>query len=151
VVDSRGFRPPGAAGTPRIRFLAPTDAAGRVADFHALRHTFITNLARGGVHPKVAQQLARHSTITLTMDRYSHTLIGEAADALKALPNIGPIAPGRELVALRATGTDDAKPVSDPPPYSQRLGRETARASAASRGDDTDVSPRGIERKSLQL
>ena len=49
------------------------DDAGRVADFHSLRHTFITNLARGGVHPKVAQALARHSTITLTMDRYSHT------------------------------------------------------------------------------
>ena len=32
----------------------------------APRRTFISNLARGGVHPKVAQQLARYSTITLT-------------------------------------------------------------------------------------
>ncbi len=53
--------------------------AGRVADFHALRHTFITNLVRGGVHPKVAQQLTRHSTITLTMDRYSHTIVADLA------------------------------------------------------------------------
>ena len=52
--------------------LCPVDDAGRVADFHSLRHTFISNLAASGVHPKVAQQLARHSTITLTMDRYSH-------------------------------------------------------------------------------
>ena len=43
--------------------IAARDLAGRVADFHALRHTFITNLAAGGVHPKVAQTLARHSTI----------------------------------------------------------------------------------------
>ncbi len=47
-------------------FLAYRDDAGWVTDFHGLRRTFISNLARGGVHPKVAQQLARHSTITLT-------------------------------------------------------------------------------------
>ena len=43
------------------------------ADFHALRHSFITNLARQGVHPGDAQELARHSTITLTMDHYTHS------------------------------------------------------------------------------
>ena len=63
-------------------FLAYRDDTGRVADFHSLRHTFITNLARGGVYRKLAQALARHSTITLTMDRYSHTVIGDRADAL---------------------------------------------------------------------
>jgi len=67
-----------------------------VADFHSLRHTFISNLARGGVHPKVAQSLARHSTITLTMDRYSHTLVGEHADALAVLPDLS--ATGRQAV-----------------------------------------------------
>jgi len=39
------------------------DAHDRYADFHALRHTFISNLARAGVHPRNAQALARHSTI----------------------------------------------------------------------------------------
>jgi len=81
------------------------DEAGRVADFHALRHTFITNLARGGVHPKLAQALARHSTITLTMDRYSHTVIGEQADALTALPDLNMDTPDAE--PMRATGTCD--------------------------------------------
>ena len=85
--------------------IAYRDGAGLVADFHSLRHTFITNLARGGVHPKVAQSLARHSTITLTMDRYSHTLVGEHADALDVLPDLS--ANGRQTV--RATGTDDTK------------------------------------------
>lgn len=79
------------------------DQDGRVVDFHALRHTFITNLARSGVHPKTAQALARHSTITLTMDKYSHSAIGEQADALKGLPDLtGPAAN-----VNRKTGTDD--------------------------------------------
>lgn len=43
------------------------------ADFHSLRHSFITNLARAGVHPSDAQALARHSSVTLTMDHYTHT------------------------------------------------------------------------------
>src|SRR6516225_6788106 len=86
-------------------FRADLEAAGLVADFHALRHTFITNLANGGVHPKVAQALARHSTITLTMDRYSHTLMGDQADALRVLPDFDH--PAGET--LRGTGTSGSE------------------------------------------
>ena len=64
------------------------DASGRYADFHALRHTFITNLARSGVHPSVTQALARHSTITLTMDRYTHTIPEQLIAALEKLPDL---------------------------------------------------------------
>ena len=78
------------------------DDAGRVVDFHSLRHTFISTLARGGVHPKTAQALARHSTITLTMDRYSHSLMEELEDALKVLPDLS--ATNRQTAI--ATGTD---------------------------------------------
>jgi len=87
-------------------FLSYADAAGRKADFHALRHTFISNLARGGVHPKIAQQLARHSTITLTMDRYSHTVMGELQDALRALPGLDSVPPEitRQRAARRGGG-----------------------------------------------
>ncbi len=82
------------------------DEDGRLLDFHALRHTFISNLIRGGVDPKVAQSLARHSTITLTMDRYSHTVMGQQAQALRALPDLSEN--GLET-SQRATGTDDAQ------------------------------------------
>ena len=78
-----------------------TDAG--IADFHSLRHTFISNLAAGGVHPKLAQQLARHSTITLTMDRYSHVGLLDMNSALESLPAI--TAP--ESRVMRATGTAD--------------------------------------------
>ena len=76
----------------------------RVADFKALLHTFISNLARGGVHPKTAQTLARHGTIGLTMDRYSHTLKEDERTALSVLPDTD-ATPDQEQ---RATGTDDS-------------------------------------------
>jgi len=44
----------------KTSFLKYRDAAGRVADFHALRHTYISRLVRSGVNVKVAQELARH-------------------------------------------------------------------------------------------
>ena len=78
------------------------------ADFHALRHSFISNLATGGVHPKVAQQLARHSTISLTMDRYTHLAVLDMTAGLEALPTIA----RTESVASRATGTLDEVGVS---------------------------------------
>jgi hypothetical protein len=43
------------------------------------------------VPSKVAQTLARHSTITLTMDRYTHLGVIDLVDALKRLPSISPI------------------------------------------------------------
>lgn len=54
-----------AAGVPYV-------VDGRFADFHSLRHAFISRVVRSGVNPRLAQSLARHSTITLTMDRYAH-------------------------------------------------------------------------------
>ena len=69
-------------------FLTYIDHDNLVADFHALRHTFITNLASGGVHPKTAQALARHSTFALTMERYSHSRREGEVAALKLLPEL---------------------------------------------------------------
>jgi len=51
-----------------VENVANTDGSGRAVDFHALRHTFITRLARSGVVPAVNKSLARHSGIVLTRD-----------------------------------------------------------------------------------
>ncbi len=67
-------------------FLKEHDARGAVVDFHALRMTFITELARAGVHPGVAQKLARHSTIRLTMDCYTDVIDSDADSAIAMLP-----------------------------------------------------------------
>lgn len=55
------------------------------ADFHSLRTLFITGLFRAGVHPRVAQALARHSTITLTMETYTRVADEELARAAAKL------------------------------------------------------------------
>jgi len=72
----------GAAGIPY------RDDNGRLFDFHALRGQFISFLAAKGVHPKVAQVLARHSSITLTMDFYTHLDVLDVAGALDQLPKM---------------------------------------------------------------
>ncbi|HET6240478.1 MAG TPA: site-specific integrase, partial [Arthrobacter sp.] len=77
---------------------------GKYADLHALRHTCGTWLAAAGVHPKVIQRVLRHSTITLTLDRYTHAFKGDEAAAIAKLPALG------TSVALRATGTDGRPP-----------------------------------------
>lgn len=64
------------------------DEADRDVDFHSLRHSFITNLALAGVHPSVAQKLARHSNILLTMRFYTHVLHDSEVNAIQALNNL---------------------------------------------------------------
>lgn len=61
---------------------------GFFADFHALRHSFITRLAESGVHPKVAQDLARHSDINLTMSYYTHVQLEKLSEAVAMLPEV---------------------------------------------------------------
>lgn len=51
------------AGVPRIRF-------------HDLRHCHATLLLQQGVHPKVVQERLGHSTISMTLDTYSHVVPG---------------------------------------------------------------------------
>ncbi len=53
-----------------------------------LRRESIACLATAKVLPKVAQALARHSTITLTMDRYTHLGMGDLVEALGRLTGL---------------------------------------------------------------
>jgi len=52
---------------------------------HGLRHTHASLLLASGIHPKVAQERLGHSSISITMDTYSHlmpNMQGEAAASL---------------------------------------------------------------------
>jgi integrase len=63
------------AGLPAIRF-------------HDLRHTAATLLLAQGVHPKVVSEMLGHTTITLTLDTYSHlvpVMHEQAAAAMDAM------------------------------------------------------------------
>src|SRR5262249_29948641 len=66
-------------------FLSYRDSQGRYADFHALRHSFITMVGKAGVSPREHQDLARHSTYALT-SRYTHSRFHDLATAVRALP-----------------------------------------------------------------
>jgi integrase len=82
--------------------LAYRNSAGGVADFHALRHTYVSRLVRSGANIKVAQELARHSTPVLTLGRYAHMEIVDQRKALDALPAIN--SPRANVAALAVTG-----------------------------------------------
>ncbi|MBN2292321.1 MAG: tyrosine-type recombinase/integrase [Pirellulales bacterium] len=69
-------------------FLKYQDSQGRFADFHSLRHTFVTNLCKADISPKTAQTLARHSDIRLTMNIYSHVDLEDQSAAIAKLPGI---------------------------------------------------------------
>jgi integrase len=107
INDAKG-NPEEQARRKRSDFLKYRDAAGRVTDFHATRHTYISGIVAGGASVKTAQELARHSTPNLTIGRYSHTRLHDLTGALDSLPDLQPRSDRKESEEknLRATGTE---------------------------------------------
>jgi integrase len=56
--------------------------------FHDLRHTAATLLLRQGVHPKIVAEMLGHSTISMTLDIYSHVIPDMQKDATVALDRL---------------------------------------------------------------
>jgi len=69
--------------------IAYRDGSGRVVDFHALRHTYITMIVSSGTTLRVAQKLARHADIKNTM-RYAHAELCDLKAAVETLPAMLP-------------------------------------------------------------
>ncbi len=99
---------------PRMRDLKPDlaragipykDADGRQADFHSLRMTFGTMLAKNGVAPRTAMELIRHTNLRLTMNVYTDPSILDTAGAVEDLPDL---TQPSEAAAALLTGTDGA-------------------------------------------
>lgn len=55
------------------------------ANNHRLRHSFASNLIRSGVGLKQVQKLMRHSSITTTMNIYSHLLDDDLTDSVEKM------------------------------------------------------------------
>ncbi len=53
--------------------------------FHALRHTFATRALEFNIHPKLVQEILGHSSISMTLDTYSHVLPGQKRSAIEQL------------------------------------------------------------------
>ena len=52
---------------------------------HDLRHTHATHALQAGVHPKIVSERLGHSTISITLDIYSHALPSMQRDAAEAV------------------------------------------------------------------
>ncbi len=61
------------------------DRQGQILDFHALRHGYVTTLMAVADNPKTAQELARHSTMSLTLGD-THPGGQAIADTVNAMP-----------------------------------------------------------------
>jgi integrase len=69
--------------------------------FHDLRHSHATQLLRQGVNVKVVSERLGHSTISITLDTYSHVLPGMQEDAARGFD-----AALRTAMEGRRTGTE---------------------------------------------
>jgi site-specific recombinase XerD len=72
-----------AAADPPIPYR---DAQGRVLDFHSLRVSYATNLARAGVPLAVAQRLLDHSSPAITSKFYTILETEDLAAEVRKLP-----------------------------------------------------------------
>ena len=98
------------------------------ADFHALRHTYITVLAKINAPVKIVQTLARHSTPVLALGVYAHLGLSDQAPTLDALPDLTGSTPRSEPIILAATGTDSATTLGDiNTPYRVAQGKRRGR------------------------
>ena len=57
---------------PAVRAVLPDHLHG--LRFHDLRHTYASLLVEQGAHPKEMAELMGHSSVTITLDRYSHVM-----------------------------------------------------------------------------
>ena len=69
-----------------MRVLKKNDR-GESLDVHALRHTFISNLALSGASMVTVAKAARHSDPKLTLRVYAHVNLAELSEAVSMLPN----------------------------------------------------------------
>jgi integrase len=86
--------------------VAYQDASGQFADFHSLRKTFCTNLAKAGVPSRIAMALMRHSDRRLTDKIYTDENLLGTWSAFDALPNYtASQGASQKLVAVSQNGS----------------------------------------------
>ena len=92
--------------------IGTMDADGFAVDFHSLRHTTSSYLARAGVPVAVHQALMRHSDPRLSMNVYTHLHRDDERNAIAKLPDFsGSGRTVREFAELRPTGSDVCRQV----------------------------------------
>jgi len=74
---------------PSLQLRAHLEKAGLpLLRFHDLRHTAATLLLKQKIHPKIVSEMLGHSTISMTLDTYSHVLPDMQRDATAAFDQL---------------------------------------------------------------
>ncbi|AQQ70530.1 site-specific tyrosine recombinase XerC [Limihaloglobus sulfuriphilus] len=77
------------------------------ADFHALRHSYCTLLAKSGADLIVSQKLMRHSKTELTANYYTHLYVDDLRTAADRLPDITSYKQSQKKTGTNDTGNYD--------------------------------------------
>jgi integrase/recombinase XerD len=100
--------------------IAYRDSRGAVIDFHALRGSYITDLIRRGHNARVVQKLARHSTVTLTLEKYTYADDADMRAAIEGKPGTtneesrsAPISPDHDSPASGDPGKRQSESTQD--------------------------------------
>lgn len=62
-----------------------TKAGVRIIKFHGLRHSFATNMIRGGADIASVSRILGHSDISTTLDIYTHASMDSKREAIKII------------------------------------------------------------------
>ncbi len=103
----RFFKDLDAAKIPRV------DERGHVSVFHSLRHTLGTWLWSTGADPRVIMKLMRHSSLELTVKRYTDEAGLASNDAVRRLPSFG--VASASLTQIRAQISDETGQIVSQP------------------------------------
>lgn len=73
------------------RIVKQIRAAGNEFDritSHVFRHTFATRAIEAGMQPQVLKTILGHSTLSMTMDLYSHVMEDVKADEMEKIAKV---------------------------------------------------------------
>ncbi len=115
-----------------------TEASGEI-DMHSLRHGYITMLIKSAASLAIVKKLARHSSVDLTLETYTHLAIQEEAAAVDRPPSLFGTSPNLQPEVPAEIGTEGPTThINDSPslpfPYG---GSEGGQAEAVSVGMNT--------------
>ena len=120
---------------------------GRIAGFHSLRVTFVSELERAGVSPRTIMELARHRDYRLTAGTYTDVRVLDTFGAAARLPQYDD-KPETTSEAAKRTGTYDA-PVSGQDQIQDQMGCSKVQSGATGGATGENRDPAGASENAV--
>ena len=70
-----------------VKFVKVSGAQMPKVTPHVCRHTFCSNMAKGGMNPKALQYIMGHANVSITLDTYTHVGFQDAAVEMRRVVN----------------------------------------------------------------